>query len=168
MINNQRGISLVEVLATLVILSIIGGTIWSIFFQGHSYSQNAISKNAMQQEANIILTSLKNVHQTNDKYTISTISDSSCDSVDGKIGGRIEITGIEDHNGTGTISNEQDKVFSNTRLCFISSLEETINIANKNNVPLTLTIYEKQNPTNILKINTLLFRIKEEKVDVQG
>lgn len=69
--KNERGITLIEGLATLVILSIIGVLIWNVFFQGYKYSQKAVSKNTMQQEANIIITTLTRIHQTSQEYTIT-------------------------------------------------------------------------------------------------
>lgn len=68
--QNQNGLSLIELLATIAIVSIIGGIIWSVFFQGVKYSNNAVTINQMQQEANIITTRLKEIHLTSDKYSI--------------------------------------------------------------------------------------------------
>ena len=69
---NQRGITLIELLATLAILSIVSILIWSIFFQGTNYSNKAMTKNQMQQEANIIITNLTKIHQTSDSYDIDS------------------------------------------------------------------------------------------------
>lgn len=72
-LKNQKGLTLIELLATITVLSIIGLIIWGVFIQGTQYFQNAMTKNQMQQEANIILERIKNIHQTSDSYTIAPL-----------------------------------------------------------------------------------------------
>lgn len=69
---NQYGITLIELLLTVAILSIVGGIVWGIFFQGVKYSNDAVTINQMQQESNIIITKLKEIHQTSEEYTIQS------------------------------------------------------------------------------------------------
>ena len=69
-IREEHGITLVEVLATLVILSIVGIGMWSAFFQGFEYSNKTISENLMIQEANILITNLTKIHQKTEEYEI--------------------------------------------------------------------------------------------------
>jgi prepilin-type N-terminal cleavage/methylation domain-containing protein len=149
---NQRGLTLIEVLATLVILSVAGVIIWNVFFQGYNYSQKAISKNSMQQEANLVITSLKKIHQTSDEYTIANFEESGCSA--------IKISYIEYIITHPTEVNNQ--LFHNARLCISSSFTGTINTKDINRVPLTITINDKNNPSDSVQIDTILFRMKEE------
>ena len=70
--KNQRGITLIELLLTISIISFVGVLIWSVFFQGTEYSNTAITNNQMQQEANIIMTKITKIHQTSDSYEINS------------------------------------------------------------------------------------------------
>lgn len=61
-LSNQRGLTLVEVLATLVIVSIVGILVWNLLFQGFDFSKRTISANELQKEANLINTNIQNLH----------------------------------------------------------------------------------------------------------
>lgn len=52
--KNEAGLTLIELLLALSITTTIGILIWSIFFQGFNYSNKAMTKNQMQQEANMV------------------------------------------------------------------------------------------------------------------
>ena len=53
--KNQKGVTLIELLATITILSIIGVIIWNVFIQGTKYSNTAVTKNRLIQESNIVI-----------------------------------------------------------------------------------------------------------------
>lgn len=142
LIRNERGISLVEVLATISLLSIVGVIIWQVFFQGYQYSQKAISKNLMLQEANIINTSLLKIHQKVDQYELSN-SDSNC--------------------GITATYNGQSQVFTHPNICFSFNPNEIIPGTVEpylEDVSLTLTASERHNPNNKVTIESRLFRMK--------
>lgn len=67
---NQKGVTLVELLATLVIFGIFSTIIWAFLFQTMKTNEVEISKNQIQQEANIILNALDEVHRKSSEYTI--------------------------------------------------------------------------------------------------
>lgn len=66
----QKGFTLIELLVCIVLLTIICTILWNVFFQGIKYSDIATTKNQMQQEANIIITKMKEIHLTSEKYSI--------------------------------------------------------------------------------------------------
>ncbi|SER85751.1 prepilin-type N-terminal cleavage/methylation domain-containing protein [Psychrobacillus sp. OK032] len=70
--SNERGFTLLELLSTLVLFSIFAVIIWSFFFQSIKFNDVEISKNQLQQEANLIVNTIQQVHTTSSKYTIST------------------------------------------------------------------------------------------------
>jgi len=72
---NQKGVTLVELLATLVIFGIFSTIIWAFLFQTVKTNEVEISKNQLQQEANIILNALDEVHRNSSEYTIDYNSD---------------------------------------------------------------------------------------------
>ena len=140
--DNERGLTLVEVLATVIILSIISILAWRIFFQGTEYSKKAVSKNQMQQEANIIIASLNSIHKRSIEYSIDS---SNC-----KIS--VQYT---------TQSTTKTEVFENSQMC-IQANDLTIT-PKTTDADLNITIEEKGRPKNKIQINSLLSRLKEEK-----
>ena len=146
--RDEGGITLVEVLATLTILSLISVSIWSVFFQGYNYSQKALSKNFMLQESNILFTNLKKTHQTLIKYDIKS-----------------ENCAIKVTNHTVTPPHEQ--IFNQPNICF--TILEINNVKgsgpnsiepNKNDVSLKILASDKKNPSNSINIDTFLYRVK--------
>lgn len=72
---NQKGVTLVELLATLVIFGIFSTIIWAFLFQTAKTNEVEISKNQLQQEANIIINAFDEVHRKSSIYTIDYNSD---------------------------------------------------------------------------------------------
>ena len=68
--TNQKGVTLVELLATLVIFGIFSSIIWAFLFQTIKINEVELSKNQLQQEANIIINALDEVHRKSSEYTI--------------------------------------------------------------------------------------------------
>ena len=59
---NEKGLTLVELLAGIVILAIISVCLWSIFHNSMNHNNREVSKNQLQQEANIIINTIQNLH----------------------------------------------------------------------------------------------------------
>src|SRR5690606_32470411 len=75
-LKKSQGISLVEVLATIVILSIITVTIWGFLVNSIQINEREVRKAELQQEANLIFFNIQKYHT---KYNIklSTKNDNS-------------------------------------------------------------------------------------------
>jgi prepilin-type N-terminal cleavage/methylation domain-containing protein len=142
MIRDQRGVTLIELLVTLMILSSIGGIIWSVFFQGSKFTQNSISKNTTQQEANILITTLKRIHQTSKNYTVNS---SAC---------KVTVTATKQDNTT------KNYEFKATNLCISIDHAGTV-IPDNNDISIKLTIYDINNTNNRVEINAILYRLKD-------
>lgn len=138
--KNESGLSLIELLLTLTILSIVGVLIWSVFFQGTSYSKKAMTKNQMQQEANVIINNLMKFHRTNDRYEIESLN---C-----KI----------------TANGKTTNVFESSQFCFMTNFSGAI-IPSKEDVSLTVTIKDKSDISNLIQVDALLFRLKSGEED---
>lgn len=69
--NNQKGLSLVELLAAITVLFIISGIIYGVFFSFNNNYDRISDKNSMDQTANLILATIKEYHQKNDSYWIN-------------------------------------------------------------------------------------------------
>ncbi|PAE42197.1 prepilin-type N-terminal cleavage/methylation domain-containing protein [Bacillus sp. 7884-1] len=153
--RDERGLTLVEVLATLTILSIVSLIIWSIFFQGINFSKKATSKNVMIQESNIVISNLTTLHRGKNKYEITSTGTNNC-----------EITVTTDISNT----EKQTQTFTHPQMCFeftsdiknkkVGAPEPNKIDPNENDVSLTLTIKDNNDPTNKVTTSTYLYRMK--------
>ncbi|SOC38280.1 hypothetical protein [Ureibacillus acetophenoni] len=136
-IKNQNGVSLVEILATFILVSIVGLLAWNIFFQGTNYSKNAMTKNQMYQEANVIISTLTKIHQKNQEYTISS---SDC---------TIEV-----------LNSGHNKIFEtkNSQMCY--TIPTTTVIKSHTNIRLPLSISDNSTKNNTIEVNIQLHRLK--------
>lgn len=69
--KNESGLTLVEVMATFVILSLILILVFSILFSGLKISNQAESNSSLQQEVNYLVFALKKLYEIGDEYTIT-------------------------------------------------------------------------------------------------
>lgn len=153
--KNERGLTLVEVLATITILSIVGIIIWQVFFQGINYSQKTITKNLMMQEANIITTSLLKVHQTVNSYEISNVrEDSPCGII------------VKYNGESQTFDPEQICVSYTTTLPVPPTGGHIVGgSGTMPDVPLTLILSDRNNTNNYIEVKTTLYRLGRETVN---
>jgi prepilin-type N-terminal cleavage/methylation domain-containing protein len=145
--HHERGLTLVEVLVTLTLLSVVGIIIWSIFFQGYTFSQKAISKNLMHQETNILIAELTNNHRTSKQYEITNTD--YC---------KIDVKYISKNDTTNTVKT---KVFEHSNMCFkIESAVINPVKPNEGDLHLELTTSDNNIPNNKIAIDTFLYRMK--------
>jgi hypothetical protein len=149
--HRENGLTLVEVLATIILLSLVGIIIWSIFFQGYTFSQRAISKNLMHQETNLLIANLTNIHRTTEYYEISN-TESDC---------KIEVKYVSKDE-----TSVKTETFSHPNMCFKFENEVTNPVEpNKINLQLELTTTDKYVPDNKVTIDTFLYRVKGQGVN---
>lgn len=142
LIRTQRGITLVELLVTLGILSFIGTLIWGVYFQGFNYSQKSMMKNTLQQEANLVIVNLTKIHQTSSQYQISS---SDCNIT-------VIYTSNQDH-------SQHTQIFSKNGLCYSTTVTGTFD-PSQDDVNLTVTIYDQKDTNNKVDVNAFLYRLK--------
>lgn len=75
MFKNEKGISLVEVLAALLISSIVAGIIYTMVILSMNYNNVEATKTSLQQEANYIVTEIQRIHRQCESYTLSITTD---------------------------------------------------------------------------------------------
>ncbi|GEM_PF-5692172 len=73
---NQKGITLVELLAVLVLITLVTAIIWTTISISFKHTEVETTKLQLQQEANLVITKLQAAHRKGECYNIS-ISDST-------------------------------------------------------------------------------------------
>lgn len=72
---NEKGVTLIELLLTLTILSLLIGLVYGVFINGIHYSGEAKDTASIQQETNLMVTMLKEQHENQNWYRIEISSD---------------------------------------------------------------------------------------------
>lgn len=143
MVKNENGITLIEILASVVILSLIGSIIWNVFFQGYNFSQEALSKNSMQQEANFIINDLLKIHQTSEQYEITPSG----------IGIKV------------TYDSIHSQEFTHPKMLISATVNPAGQVLPKvlnGDASITITIKDANNLDNKVITDALLYRLKED------
>ncbi|MHA6251454.1 PilW family protein [Oceanobacillus sp. CAU 1775] len=70
MLKNEKGITLVELLAALVISLFVAGIVYSVVIFSMNYNKVETTKTSLQQEANYIITELQRIHRHNPSYIL--------------------------------------------------------------------------------------------------
>lgn len=73
--KNEAGITLVELLATLVLMTIVTAAIWNAVFLSMKYTTSETTKVRLQQEANYIITKLQQQHRKLECYQLEITED---------------------------------------------------------------------------------------------
>ncbi|WP_235524970.1 prepilin-type N-terminal cleavage/methylation domain-containing protein [Planococcus glaciei] len=152
---NQKGVTLVELLAALALVSIVAAIAWTVLGIGFKHTAVETGKTKMQQDANIIISTLTNEHRRNSTYSLIFENDK---------------LKIETCTAPGTCSNqtlEQNYDFSGTTIngTVIDSHDSTpvdqiLNLEpKKNHTYLTLKLTDLNNSNKTITVETALTRI---------
>lgn len=71
LLRNEKGITLIELLAAIVIVGFLAVLIWRFFFQTIDYNSYAVTEQILQQEANVILATLQAEHNRSTIFSLS-------------------------------------------------------------------------------------------------
>lgn len=167
----QDGITLIEVLLILALLSVVGVIIWGVFLQGIKFSSKAVSINNLQQEANIITTSLTNTHQTSSHYKIN-FDDNDTIIIEGS---------FRTDNEEGSF-RKNTEIFNNPLFNYQLKVEtksqgvenlQNINSGstidpNKVDTFIELTVSDKKDTSNKFTVKTVLSRLKSSTEEESG
>lgn len=110
---NQKGVTLVELIAALALVSIIAVAAWSALTIGMKHGAAETSKTMLQQDANLIITSLSAEHRGNDAYYI------------GFTGGKLEISTCNENDSTGVLDCEPFSRISDNSYLYSGSINGT-------------------------------------------
>lgn len=158
-VKKQTGLTLIEVLATLVILSIVTIMITNVFSSGLRYSSQAKETTLLQQEANYLLTLLKEKQQNEEYYEVSVAADHHAVTIKTK-----DARGDADYSNTVTIENEKltYQLFDIKHPdSVIDAATETIIIepAYDENFHVKIIMTSEKDPSLTYQIKTILARL---------
>lgn len=138
--KNQKGFSLVEVLAVLALSSLLILLIWTTVLTSMKHNVSETKKLKLQQEANYVIAEFQRIHRQCDQYEVE-----------------INDTQIELKNCNGPISNRIiSKGYNYRETTFLKGSID----AKKTNakLPFTLTIKDRNNEKLTIEISTTLSR----------
>lgn len=138
--DNQKGVTLIELLATLVIFGIFSTIIWTFVMQTFKTNDVEVSKNQLQQESTIILNAIDEIHRKSTSYKIDF--------------NRNEIIITPNHSG--------QIVFDNPNIIYdLSPLTTGITITPKTqNLQLNLVLTSKENEHITTNVKSTFKRLK--------
>ncbi|PKG21680.1 PilW family protein [Niallia nealsonii] len=151
MIQNSKGLTLIELLAAVSLSAIILLLAYQFLFQGFQFSKTVTDKTLLQQEANYIMVNLTKIHQSSDSYTIAFDQNPNANYI--KVEGKKTITFKNDHffYELKTSTSNNSKIYTKNKETFYPKLTD---------VSIELTIYNKKNPKLSYSSKTILSRIK--------
>ncbi|WP_372869636.1 PulJ/GspJ family protein [Planomicrobium okeanokoites] len=151
---NQKGITLVELVAALALVSIIATIAWSALTIGMKHGAAETNKTIMQQEANVMISSLMAAHRGSEKYSIIFEDDQlKVDYCD-----KMSVCGVREistkYNFTGSkVNGVNVDTSSGTQIIFADLTPE------KEHTKITLKITDLNNAKRTLTIDTTLSRL---------
>ncbi|WP_422123043.1 PilW family protein [Planococcus sp. X10-3] len=152
---NEKGISLVELIAGLALVSVIAVIAWTTISIGMQHGASETNKTIMQQEMNLMVSSLMAAHRGNEKYSIIFEDDhlkiDSCD-----ISNVCEVREIAgEYDFSGSIVNGSPPIDTSTG----TSIKFEDLAPKEEHTEITLNITDLNNPNRTLTIDTTLSRL---------
>ncbi len=145
MVQNEKGVTLIELLAALTIFGIFSTIVWAFFFQSFQANNVEMTKNSLQQEANLIINTLQEVHRNSESYLIVIDDDFKT----------LEITPDSEASYLFNKSGVLYEIFST------NSFESGDRIYPNNfDFPMTLILTSSENNNLQIKIQTVFSKIK--------
>ncbi|WP_040286350.1 MULTISPECIES: prepilin-type N-terminal cleavage/methylation domain-containing protein [Sporosarcina] len=141
--KDESGVTLVELLAVLVLISLVTGIIWTAINISVRHSAVETTKLQLQQDANLIITRLQQEHRTRTCYRLtvesSEVSISNCEGQD------------------------SFKLVLGNSYRYSSSAVKSEYVPKKNNVDnFTLTVQDPENRNLAVDVTTSITRYKTE------
>ncbi|MEY2192666.1 type II secretion system protein [Neobacillus sp. BF23-41] len=154
-LQNEDGITLIELLATLAILSIIGSLLYGVLLNGIDYSKKSKATVSLQQEMNIIITNINKVHESYGSYNIVVNRNPDASKIQllvkdstGTVIRTIELSNTDyeyslfDYHGT-------------TEVPFLN----TTSVNTSEPLYLKIIIKDKKNPSQTYEVKTIISRL---------
>jgi len=158
MIGNQKGITLVELIAALALVSIIAAIAWTALAIGFKHTATETNKTQLQQEANIVVTTITNEHRRNDFYYLRmNAGNLEINTCNGN-----SVTALTCEGFTSLMANNYVYTGTINGVDFMGWDPAEIIDPKKNHVALSLNVTDPANPARSVKVETTLTRILTE------
>lgn len=147
-LSNENGITLIELLATLAIVSFVSILLYGVLMDGFNYSKKSKEKVSLQQEMNIVVTTFTKFHESNESYDIM---------VDGPNSSKIQLISTDK---TIELSNPN---YEYSLIDYKGTTETPF--ASTNNVSTTQPLYlkiiikDKKQPSQTYEVKTIISRL---------
>lgn len=154
--KDEKGKTLVEVLATLLLLTLVTGVIWTTISVATKFNVGETSTLKLQQEANYIISELQQVHRNCYEYklTIST--------------NEVKVTECKGDDTKHLPKPQYDGVISNL-FNYRYILQDELQTPTTTDLDLTnFAVIDPKNSKRVVQIPTTIARIKTNKPDVGG
>ncbi|MFP8782154.1 PulJ/GspJ family protein [Planococcus plakortidis] len=160
---DEKGITLVELLAALILVSIIAVIAWTTITIGMRHGTSETNKTIMQQDMNLIMSSLISAHRNSEKYSVifenNHLLINACDkSGDCKLS---EIAGEYDF--SESMINNIEINTSSAAPIVISDLNPS-----EKHIKVSLKITDINNEKNFIIVDTILSRILSKETEGGG
>lgn len=137
--KNERGISLIELLAVITILLILSSLLYSVLIGTNRNYHQISTKNQLQQEANLIIAAIKNYHHQNASYYLSYDDKSQTASIginspDNLLGNNIDKFEVQINDTNIQIGKSGYQVFSSNSIAINIELKSQNNIVDINTI----------------------------------
>ncbi|WP_162287852.1 prepilin-type N-terminal cleavage/methylation domain-containing protein [Indiicoccus explosivorum] len=152
---DERGITLVELLAALALVTLVAGIAWTLLMTGFRHTEVEVDKTVLQQDANLIITSLSNAHRRSASYTLTFEADKLKIETCKGVPLTCEVNTIDkEYNFTGTTVN-------GTVIDTADAVPDVFPILNptEKHTQLLLVLTDVHNPKRTISVETTLTRI---------
>lgn len=158
MLGNQKGITLVELIAALALVSIIAAIAWTALSIGFKHTASETNKTQLQQEANLIVATITNEHRRNDYYYLrmnaGTLEINTCNGS--------SVTALNCEGFTSLMANHYVYTGTINGVDFMGWDPAQIIDPKKKHLDLSLNVTDPANPARSVKVETTLTRILTE------
>jgi prepilin-type N-terminal cleavage/methylation domain-containing protein len=154
-LSKEDGITLIELLATLTILSFLIVLTYGILFNGFNYSKKANEQVTLQQEMNLFTTTITKMHESESTYDIVVDANPNASTIT-----------LIGKNAAGTIDRTFD--FSNSNFQYTlynysgnvdTPFNTTTTIDTTHPLFIKIIICNKKSPTQKYEVKTIISRL---------
>lgn len=164
--RNESGMTLVELLATLALVSLVTGLIWTTVQIAVKFNIGETSSLRIQQEANYIIAELQVVHRTCAKYkltiTPNEVSVNSCEAVQNSGGKIIPDQIISNEYNYSALVEGYNRTAEDGEKYLFPVLDHEITSLSKDLVMSEFIVRAKNNPKRFVDIPTTISRYKNK------
>jgi prepilin-type N-terminal cleavage/methylation domain-containing protein len=153
-LTNENGFTLIEVLATLAIVSFISILLYGVLLNGFDYSKKSKEKVSLQQEMNIVVTSITKFHESYESYDIK---------VDGSNSSKIQLLTKNPDGTVKKIIELSDSNYEYSLIDYKGTTETpfplTTSVSTAQPLYIKIIIKDKKHPSQTYEVKTIIARL---------